>query len=578
VAAILLAAAPAAALAAPSAPLSQRGRWVTDARGRVVVLHGVNMVYKRPPYAPSAAGFDAPDARFLRRAGFDTVRLGVIYKAVEPSPGHYDDAYLANIAKTVKLLSSQGIFTLLDFHQDLYNERFQGEGFPDWAVMDDGLPAQPQAGFPGNYLVQPATNRAFDHFWNDDGGLQKRYAAAWRHVAQRFSGDTRVLGYDIFNEPWPGTGWQACANTEGCPQFDEQKLGPFERKVTGAIRQSDGRHIVWYEPNVIFNNGSKTFVPSPGPQTGMSFHVYCLTDQNTSDPADPGETLACDPQEELPFANADDHARQTGNALLLTEFGATDDLGQVERVVDRADVHMVGWQYWHYCECDDPTTSGNGGTQSLVADAKRPPSGSNVKTDKLAVLERPYPQAIAGTPKSFGYDPSSHRFTLDYTTARLAGGRFAFRADTQVHVPKLAYPKGYDVTVKGGEAISLSNASALHVRTCRGRKEVSVVVTRGSGKVRGDCAAAREIKLTVRPGRVRAGRLTRFRFRATVIRGGKRRAVSGARIRFAGHSARTNRRGRAALKLRLGRAGKRRARARHSGLVSGAASVRVRRR
>jgi hypothetical protein len=77
---------------------------------------------------------------------------------------------------------------------------------------------------------------------------------------------------------------------------------------------------------------------------------------------------------------------------------------------------------------------------------------------------------------------------------------------------------------------------------------------------------------------VRAGRLTRFRVRATAIRGGKRHAVSGARIRFAGHSARTNRRGRAALKLRLGRAGKRRARARHSGLVSGAASVRVRRR
>jgi hypothetical protein len=89
--------------------------------------------------------------------------------------------------------------------------------------------------------------------------------------------------------------------------------------------------------------------------------------------------------------------------------------------------------------------------------------------------------------------------------------------------------------------------------------------------VRGDCAAAREIKLTVRPGRARAGRLTRFRFRATVIRGGKRRAVRGARIRFAGHGAGTNRHGRATLKLRLGRTGRRRARTLHSGLVSGRA-------
>ena len=98
---------------------------------------------------------------------------------------------------------------------------------------------------------------------------------------------------------------------------------------------------------------------------------------------------------------------------------------------------------------------------------------------------------------------------------------------------------------------------------------MSVVVTRGSGKVSADCAAAREIKLSVRPGRARAGLLTRFRFRTTVIRGGKRRAVHGARIRFAGHRVRTNRRGRASLVLRLGHSGRRAARASKKGLVGG---------
>ena len=71
--------------AAPRPPLSASGRWITDARGRVVILHGLNMVYKRPPYAPHAVGFGADDARFLRYNGFNTVRLGLIYKAVEPS-------------------------------------------------------------------------------------------------------------------------------------------------------------------------------------------------------------------------------------------------------------------------------------------------------------------------------------------------------------------------------------------------------------------------------------------------------------------------------------------------------------
>ena len=77
----------------------------------------------------------------------------MIYTAVEPSPGSYDDAYLAGIARTVATLGRHGIYSLLDFHQDMYNERFAGEGFPDWSVQDDGLPNTPNLGFPGNYVV-----------------------------------------------------------------------------------------------------------------------------------------------------------------------------------------------------------------------------------------------------------------------------------------------------------------------------------------------------------------------------------------------------------------------------------------
>src|SRR5688500_6758051 len=143
----------ATAPASPTPPLDHAGRFLTDAQGRAVFMHGVNMVYKRPPYHPAAVGFGDDDAAFLRAQGFNTVRVGVIYKAVEPSPGVYDDAYLDRIAQTVDVLARHGIFSMLDFHQDLYNERFFGEGWPDWAVQDDGLPNQPNAGFPGNYLL-----------------------------------------------------------------------------------------------------------------------------------------------------------------------------------------------------------------------------------------------------------------------------------------------------------------------------------------------------------------------------------------------------------------------------------------
>src|SRR4029077_18734655 len=185
----------------PALPLAHAGRWITDARGRVEILHGTNMVYKLAPYYPAAAGFDASDAAFLPSVGFNAVRVGLIWKAVEPRPGVYDDAYLKQIERTVKTLAKLGIVSLLDFHQDMYNEKYQGEGFPDWSVQDDGLPNEPKDGFPNNYFVNPDVQRVVDDFWDNkqapDGiGLQDHYAAAWAHVVGRVAGNRSVLGYD----------------------------------------------------------------------------------------------------------------------------------------------------------------------------------------------------------------------------------------------------------------------------------------------------------------------------------------------------------------------------------------------
>ena len=81
-----------------------------------------------------------------------------------------------------------------------------------------------------------------------------------------------------------------------------------------------------------------------------------------------------------------------------------------------------------------------------------------MKADKLAVLARPYPQAVAGTPRGWDFDPDTHRFDLSYSTSRFGGGRFRFRADTLVFVPTPPLPGGYDVSVQGGEAISAANS------------------------------------------------------------------------------------------------------------------------
>ena len=126
-----------------------------------------------------------------------------------------------------------------------------------------------------------------------------------------------------------------------------------------------------------------------------------------------------------------------------------------------------------------------------MIDPRRPPTGDNVKRDKLAVLARPYPEAVAGTPRSFDFDRDTRRFELSYTTARPGGGSYRFRADTQISVPPAHYARGYDVTVRGGEAISRPNAAALRVRACPGRGSVSVTLRPGSGRRSADCRARR---------------------------------------------------------------------------------------
>ena len=466
------------AIAVPAEPLGHAGRWVTDAKGRVVILHGVNMVYKREPFAPDAAGFSADDADFLAAHGFNTVRVGVIYKALEPQPGAYDNAYRERIFRTARMLARRGIFPQIDFHQDLYNERFQGEGFPDWAVQDDGLPAEPKMGFPNNYLFMPALWRAYDHFWaNDPGpggiGLQDRYAAAWRHVAKRFHAKPWLLGYDLFNEPWPGTQWPTCANPAGCPVFDGGPLTEFSKRVLSRIREVNRRKLVWYEPNVIFNSGADTHHGDTGDaRAGMSFHIYCLPEA-FSIPGLPPES--CDVLERLVLTNAEEQAARTDDALLVSEFGATDNLETIGRIVDASDDSMLSWQYWHYCACDDPTTSGPG-VQALVIDANEPPSGDNVKEAKLRVLSRPYPQIVAGTPTGFGFDPDSREFSLSYSTERAGGGGFASRYGTVVFVPRGHYPDGYQVDVEGATVTSAPNAKLLRLVAHRGATEVKLTI------------------------------------------------------------------------------------------------------
>ncbi|MGH3561324.1 MAG: cellulase family glycosylhydrolase, partial [Mycobacterium sp.] len=402
-----------------SSDLSSTDGWLTDSDGKVVILHGVNLVDKTPPFEPSVAGFTDADAAQLEASGVNAVRLGVQWAGVEPEPGVFNDAYLASLAQTVQTLADHHIRVVLDMHQDEYSDIAPGggDGAPAWAVDTGGLP-YPNLGFPYNYIT-PAVSHAFDTFWANgtvaDGvRLENNYTQMWEHVANYFKNDPDVVGYEIMNEPWPGSQW--LATVFGSPYFDTQELTPFYNQVDSAIRAVDPTTPVFFEPNVLFGNlPVNTHLGTvDDPNTVFAFHPYCLATALLGSNSDFG----CSAYENVIDGWAADYAKAHDIPAMITEFGNTDDSTVLTTEMDAANQHGFGWLYW--------------------------PVGQYATSDNLETLGQPYPQVVAGTPNSWSFDSDSDTFNLSYSTERADGlGDFPAGAQTTISVPTIEYPNGY---------------------------------------------------------------------------------------------------------------------------------------
>ena len=401
------------------AAIGHSGRWLTDANGRVVLLHGMNMVAKFRQ-SPAARGFGADDATWLADNGFDVVRLGFVADAVMPTPGVINTAYVRSFTRTVDLLTAHGLLVLIDLHQDGWGPATSGDGFPVWMTLTHGA-KNTHTPFPLYYVTNPAIQAAFDSFWADDAGpggvgLEDQVATIWGAIAAAVGSNPGVIGYDTINEPWPGTIWSVCLdNANGCPAQDASALDPFYARIDRAIRTRDPHHLVFAEPYVLFNFGlSRTHVALPGgdPASGLSFHMY------TSKPAQEPDVLA----------NAAAWSGHTGGALLNTEFGATTDPATIDRMVAELDHALLPWIWWSY--------------DALVPDMTKPPAGANLATAAVAELIRPHPVAIVGTPTSFDYNPRSRVLQVSWSTTGPSHTRYPPGINTVIKVPGRGVPKG----------------------------------------------------------------------------------------------------------------------------------------
>lgn len=447
------------------AELATAGNWIVDQDGRVVILQGVNQVYKSPPLSPGGNGFGDDDAAFLAANGFTAVRLGVYWSEIEPQPGVYDSAYLDSVKETIETLKAHGIVSVIDMHQDLYNVQIGGHGAPDWATLfnpGDNDASQP---FPFAYALNPAQNQAWDAFWANekvDGvGLLNHYSRMWQQVADHLGGTPGVVGYEIMNEPWPGTPW--LGSFLGNAHFDRETLTPFYDQVTSAIRSVDPNTTVYYEPNVLFGNA--TAVTNIGPvdddNTVFAFHDYCIFDALGG-----GGAFGCSLWDGMMMSGAQHYIDRYDVPGMVTEFGATHNLDTITSQLNSIDPHKFGWLYWGY-------TNEAG---SLVHDTNLPPVGDNVDEAVVATLAQPYPQVIAGVPNSWSF--TGGVFSFSYSTAMADGsGSFGAGSETRISIPEIQFPDGYQVSVTGGEVVSADNASVLVIESVAGAGTVTVTVS-----------------------------------------------------------------------------------------------------
>jgi endoglycosylceramidase len=439
-------------------------QYFVDELGRVRLFHGVNAVYKVPPYIPETNSFtpqtslSAKDIALMSDWGFNVVRLGVMWPGVEPAPGHVNVTYLNEMRALVDRLGDAGIYTIVDFHQDVLSNRFCGEGVPDWSV---GLDAErePFAGpvgpvlhnVPGTvhpnvseclerpfglYYFSAQASAAFQRLYDNVDGFQDALVGYWGAVAAAFAESPNVLGYELINEPW-------CGDYLRDPSLllpgvaDKRNLAPMYRRLNGAIRQHDAERIVFFENSLLDLTAKTGFTPATTPggvdaqdRQALSYHIYCGPDDKQGDPRYIG---LCNVENDYFYANAMDDVQRIGAGAFLTEFGAvanaTTGVEMIDHLLDLADRHIQSWAYWAYKLFGDFTTQGSG--ESMFA------SDGSAETNKLASLTRTYATAIAGVPTLHRYSTRTGHFALHYNASA------SIDAPTQVYFYEaLHYPNG----------------------------------------------------------------------------------------------------------------------------------------
>jgi hypothetical protein len=456
----------------------------------------------KPAYQQSTAPGSGDDLAQMRALGFNVIRLVLDWSQLEPEPGRYSTTYLQRVKQVVGWAGQQGIYVILDMHQDQYS-RFilpgqtselpsgctssgGGDGAPSWAVFTD---AKPSCALFGQSDLNPAVSAAFYNFWHNQPvpapkreapgtGLQDHYIGALVALATAFEHDPTVLGYEVMNEPQPGS--LAALPVENLYQATAQDLFPFYQRVIEALTGvRDGlptcpasapssmtnacaypkladvaRQQIFVEP-IAYRN-----LLDFSPQVSRPFTTYAnlvwaphiYTHAFTLDQfiGYPAQSSPYPPTYTFGYQTAEFEAQALHAAVFTTEFGdaSSTDADVLAGEMAAQDSTLTGGTVWAWkglsasastCWCVrwqrstyQTTANGQSGKGSPNA---APSPRDRIIPSRERYLARVSPRATAGHLLASRYDPARRSFAMAATDPRPVrrGDR---AAETVVYIPR----------------------------------------------------------------------------------------------------------------------------------------------
>ncbi len=486
------------------------GSWFRDEEKRYVLFRGVNFGSrsKLPPYLPIAP-LDIHDISkldlkkeiesvksgldLMKNLGFNIIRLLISWKAIEPRPNPNLEEllpegrkYLEYMKEIIDELYARNLYVILDFHQDIANEAYGGDGFPDWAIAIDEehqrpMPAKPDKKWQFKYMINKSLKETLKSFWendltNLDEGL-KNYPVR-THLEKTIGqtvkffkslndglGHPAILAVEPFNEPHPST----------IPKkdFEVKFLVDYYRNVNSEIEKFDKALFIFIEPRVdwimptdtggmpvkygaaplevkrsfgmdfiqklmvdkkLVTKKLETYLPSDlnsisrfGNNGVLSFHYYDTMAVASSFVKIPESLYTYKIEFPMIFIQLVHAATERGLIPFITEFGAFQEAEQIREYLDlqynQIDAFLLNATIWNYDLYNTEKGKDNWNYENYSL------LGPDRKPRNVDVVARPYPMRSSAEPTLIFFDIDSKYASI------VLEGKVVTEEPTVVYIP-----------------------------------------------------------------------------------------------------------------------------------------------